>query len=118
MEKALLEQLKEKLTIKKDTLEKELINFATEDKQVAGNWNTRRTNTEDTDMEEKADEVEEYDNLLSLEHGLETKLQAVNVALTKIAEGNYGICEKCNQEIEQERLLAYPEGKWCINCNK
>lgn len=118
MDTKIVEQFKEKLEKEKATLEKELAGFATEDKNIKGNWDAKRTNTEDTDMEEKADEVEEYDNLLSLEHSLENKLQAVNSALEKIAQGNYGLCEKCGKEIEMERLSAYPEGKLCMNCNK
>ena len=41
-----------------------------EDKNIKGNWDTKRENAEDTDMEEKADEFEQFDNLLSLEHSL------------------------------------------------
>lgn len=118
MDTKTIEQLKTALENEKQNLEKQLATFATEDKEIKGNWDAKRTNTEDTDMEEKADEVEEYDNLLSLEHSLENKLQAVNSALEKITAGNYGLCEKCGKEIEMERLSAYPEGKLCIACNK
>lgn len=117
-DKSLIESLKTTLESTKEKLEKELASFATEDKQVKGNWDAKRNPAEDTDMEEKADELEEYDNLLSLEHSLEEKLQAVNVALSKISEGKYGVCEKCGKEIEQARLEAYPEGKFCVSCNK
>ena len=69
-------------------------------------------------MEEKADEVEEYDNLLSLEHNLELRLKDINWALEKIPAGNYGICEKCGKEIEKQRLMVAPEAKLCIKCNE
>src|SRR5437773_1666447 len=109
MQQELIDELKEKLEKEKLSLEKELESFATEDKNIKGNWDAKRINGEDTDMEEKADEVEEYDNLLSLEHSLELKLKDVNSAIEKIKDGTYGKCEKCGKEIEKERLMAYPE---------
>ncbi len=118
MEKELIESLKLKLEEGRATLEKELASFAVEDPKMKGNWDAKRVSNEDSDMEEKADEVEEYDNLLSLEHSLELKLKNVNAALEKIAAGTYGKCEKCGKEIEANRLQVAPEAKWCMNCNK
>ncbi len=118
MNKDLIETLKSNLEKEQATLKKELESFAVEDKDVKGNWDAKRTNAEDTDMEEKADEVEEYDNKLSLEHSLELKLRDVSSALEKIANNTYGKCEKCEKEIEEARLLAFPEAKLCMACNK
>ena len=125
MDTKLIEELKLKLQEGKTTLEKELATFAVEDKNVKGNWDAKRVNNEDSDMEEKADEVEEYDNLLSLEHSLELKLKNVNSALEKIAHSTssgqaatYGVCEKSGKEIGTDRLQAAPEAKWCVECNR
>src|SRR2546422_479812 len=104
MHKEIIGELREKLEKEKAALEKELESFASEDKNNKDNWNAKRPSTEDTDMEEKAGEVEEYDNLLSLEHSLELKLKDVNTALEKMRKGTYGACEKCGKQIEQERL--------------
>lgn len=101
----------------RDSAKKELESFATKDPNLKHNWDARYPNREDGDKEEEADEVQEYENALSLEHSLELKLKDTNVALTKIAEGNYGICEKCGKEIEEERLEAAPEAKLCMKCN-
>ncbi|OGZ66486.1 MAG: hypothetical protein A3C50_00325 [Candidatus Staskawiczbacteria bacterium RIFCSPHIGHO2_02_FULL_43_16] len=126
MDTKLIEELTLKLNHQKASLEKELASFAVEDKKVKGNWDAKRVNNEDSDMEEKADEVEEYDNLLSLEHSLELKLKNVNAALEKItrstssgqAAGSYGTCEKCGKQIETDRLQVAPEAQLCMNCNK
>ena len=118
MQKELIEELKMKLESNKAELEKELASFAVEDKNIKGNWDAKRVSNEDSDMEEKADEVEEYDNLLSLEHSLELKLKSVTAALEKIAAGTYGTCEKCGKEIEAKRLEVAPEAKLCMSCNK
>ena len=118
MNKDLLSELKVALEKEKLAIEKELESFAEKDSTIKGNWDTKRINTEDTDMEEKADEVEEYDNLLSLEHSLELKLKDVSLALEKMGKSAYGKCEKCGKEIEQERLMACPEAKLCMKCNE
>ncbi len=118
MDKKLIEELKNKLEQGRQALKKELESFATEDKNVKGNWDAKRINAEDTDMEEKADEVEEYDNKLSLEHSLELRLKSIDSALEKTTQGGYGVCEKCKKEIGEERLMVCPEARLCMDCNK
>ncbi|OGZ69425.1 MAG: hypothetical protein A3D35_03475 [Candidatus Staskawiczbacteria bacterium RIFCSPHIGHO2_02_FULL_34_9] len=118
MEKNLLEQLKEKLENEKLSIEKELGSFATADTDQKDNWNTRYPNREMGNMEEEADEMQEYDNMLSVEHNLELRLKDINLAIEKIGNGSYGKCEKCGSEIEEERLKANPEARLCMKCNK
>ena len=118
MEKKLMDELKEKLELQKKSLQKELASFASEDPNLKHNWDARYPNREDGDKEDEADEVQEYDNMLSLEHSLELKLKDVKNALDKIENGGYGVCEKCGKPIDQERLLACPEAKTCLKCNQ
>ena len=118
MDKKLIEELKEKLETQKKSLQKELESFADEDPKLKHNWDTRYPNREDGDKDEEADEVQEYDNALSLEYSLELKLKDVNMALEKIKNGTYGICEKCGKKITEERLLACPEAKTCLRCHQ
>jgi len=117
MDKELAEELKSILELQKKSVQKELESFASEDPNLKHNWDTRYPNREDGDKDDEADEVQEYDNMLSLEHSLEFKLKNVNIALEKMAEGKYGICEKCGKEIEKERLKVAPEARLCITCN-
>ena len=116
MNKKIIEELKLKLEKEKESLEKELKSFATEDKNLKHNWDAKYPNRENGNMEEEADEVQEYDNLVSLEHNLELKLKDVNLALEKIKNDKYGVCKKCGKQIEEERLKAVPEAKLCIKC--
>ncbi len=118
MDKKLIEKLKEKLETEKKSLQKELESFATEDPNLKHNWDAKYPNREDGDKDEEADEVQEYNNKLSLEYSLESKLKDVNIALEKIENGKYGICENCGKEITEERLLACPEAKTCLKCQK
>lgn len=123
MDKKLLTGLKQKLKKEKENIEKQLQKFATKDKILKDDWDTRfpRFNGKGTDnmnLEQAADEVEEYGNLLPVEHSLELRLKSINFALKKIKTNKYGICEKCQNKIKQERLKVYPDAQYCLNCKK
>ena len=114
MDKKLIEELKEKLEKEKKSIQTELESFASEDPNLKHNWDAKYPSREDSDKDEQADDVQEYDNALSLEHSLELKLKDVKLALEKIAEEKYGICENCGKKISEDRLLACPEAKTCL----
>lgn len=126
MDKKLIDELKKKLEANRDSIKKELESFASEDPNLKHNWDTKYPSREDGDKDEQADDAQEYDNALSLEHTLELKLKDVNMALEKISRlgrdpagaGKYGICEKCGKKITEERLLACPEAKTCLKCGQ
>jgi DnaK suppressor protein len=42
----------------------------------------------------------------------------IREALTRIEEGNFGICERCGEEISDKRLEARPVTTLCINCKQ
>jgi DnaK suppressor protein len=117
MDKKQLENLEKKLKESKSSLEESLLHFAKKDGLEKGNWDTVFPKIEGSDMEEKADEVEEYSSLLPVEHALELKLKSVNDALEKIKKNSYGNCESCGKEIPFKRLSITPEIKTCKNCS-
>ncbi len=45
-------------------------------------------------------------------------LQMVEHALSSIAEGTYGECEQCGNEINERRLEAIPWARHCISCQE
>jgi len=47
---------------------------------------------------------------------LQETLDEVEAALAKIADGTYGTCEQCGQEIAPARLEAKPAARLCISC--
>lgn len=122
MNKKLLNQLRSKLEEKKQTIQKELQRFAKKDKQIEGDWDTRfpKWNGEvgSAALEKAADEVEEYESLLSIEFTLEKKLRDIQKALDKMKKRDYGLCEKCKKPISPQRLKVIPEAKFCKNCRK
>ncbi|QSB14842.1 TraR/DksA C4-type zinc finger protein [Natronosporangium hydrolyticum] len=44
------------------------------------------------------------------------RLADVDMALERIAHGNYGSCERCSESIAPKRLLALPAARTCIAC--
>jgi DnaK suppressor protein len=44
------------------------------------------------------------------------QLKAIDTALSRLAEGSYGICERCGQPIGDERLAARPAAVTCVRC--
>jgi DnaK suppressor protein len=44
------------------------------------------------------------------------QLAAVDVALDRLAEGTYGVCQVCGRHIAPERLEAIPWAATCVSC--
>jgi RNA polymerase-binding transcription factor DksA len=40
----------------------------------------------------------------------------IDAALSRIAQGSYGICSDCGENIDADRLGIIPEAIRCINC--
>jgi len=117
MKSELLAQLKQQLQTKKEELEKELSSFATPDPNIKGDWDSKYPRVPQGNLEEAADEVAEYSTRLHLEFNLENQLKDITNALENMGKGTYGICEKCQKSIGEERLKASPEARTCASCN-
>ena len=56
------------------------------------------------------------DQLRRQREDLISDLVDVDLALRRVAEGRYGLCEKCGQAIDSERLASFPTTGWCRIC--
>jgi RNA polymerase-binding transcription factor DksA len=110
-----IEERKQALMQKKKELEEQLKTFT--EKGEGDDYKTKFPEMNES-SEDKVDEVEEYENLLPVEYSLEEDLKDVNEALGEIEEGTYGKCKGCDCEIPEERLLALPEARTCLNCEE
>jgi RNA polymerase-binding transcription factor DksA len=121
MKEELIKKFKERLEKEKEKIEKQLKEFAKKGK-IPEDWETKFPHFDgeagSAALERAADEIEEYETLRSIEQNLELKLRDINLALEKIKKGKYGICEKCQREIEIDRLEAIPEARFCKNCKR
>ena len=68
---------------------------------------------EDTDFAQALSDREINDTLVQL---LSENREQVERALGRLAEGRYGTCEDCGEEIATERLKFRPEATRCVGC--
>lgn len=45
-------------------------------------------------------------------------MEKIDLALRKIDQGTYGVCEECEEPISLKRLQARPETPLCIQCKE
>ncbi len=55
-------------------------------------------------------------NDVGVADSLNASAERVERALAKLAEGTYGICDVCGEEIPERRLGAQPESAVCMKC--
>jgi len=53
---------------------------------------------------------------LETERRREVELKRIDAALERIAEGEYGYCVSCGEEIEKKRLDMDPATPVCVDC--
>ncbi len=70
----------------------------------------------DPDWEELAVEREGDEVLEATGNAGLTEIAKVRSALARIADGSYGICTRCGEEIAEARLDAIPWTPFCRSC--
>ena len=53
---------------------------------------------------------------LELNHFDLFKKEALESALARISQGTYGLCQYCEEVIDQRRLVAHPTARFCLKC--
>ncbi len=103
---------KELLISEKTQLEEELKNIALFNDET-NVWEA----TPDQDMigeiddNDAADRFEDFEARSSMVSTFQARLTDINIALSKIEHGTYGICEISGKKIEQDRLEANPAAR-------
>jgi RNA polymerase-binding protein DksA len=69
-----------------------------------------------TDDDALADSAASMDVALVIRESRE--LQDIEAALARIADGSYGVCIDCGEEIGRARLKAYPTARRCLPCQQ
>ncbi len=46
------------------------------------------------------------------------ELERMDAALRRLEDGEYGLCETCGTEIDEQRLKAMPFATSCVKCKK
>jgi len=73
-------------------------------------------NGRDADWAEQAGERENDEVLNALESEAKVEIQQLSNAITRIDNGDYGICQTCGEDIAKQRLHVQPAAIKCISC--
>ena len=90
--------------------------------EIVGDVEKAHQNKKSNEVEQMADISDDaarsYGKKLQgdLEEQEWVKLKQVEAALKKVEDGEYGICEQCEQEILETRLEIMPYTEFCIQC--
>lgn len=106
---------KAKLTQEQDLLIRQLGDIGVENEN--GTWSVKAPEMDVmspiAEPNEAADKIEEIDERSEEMVTLSARLSDVRKALDNIEQGNYGRCEVCDKEIEEDRLEANPAARTC-----
>lgn len=110
-----LKKFKDLLLVEKEKLESELSSIGRKNPENPSDWEAVPSDaqTDSADLNDFADNIEDFETNSAILKQLETQLKDVNDALDKIEAGNYGICEVSGEEIEIGRLEANPAARTC-----
>jgi len=98
--------------------EKKLIEMKNE---IISSLETTNKIEPDKDIGDEIDDVTqtmEKEIAFDLSENEKNILKEIDIALSKIAKGTFGICELCGKEIEPKRLKHIPYARYCIECQK
>jgi DnaK suppressor protein len=96
-------------------VEGELGSLGKQDAKNPNEWDTTSGDIDQsaTERDEIADREEQYEENQGEIDALEPQRENVVRALEKIEKGEYGICEVCSAEIEEDRLEVNPSARTC-----
>lgn len=98
-------------------LESELASVGVRNPNASGDFEATEGNDfdgSDADSNVAADAQEAFGERQALVAALEPRLYDVRLALDKIKNGHFGVCEIGGEEIEAERLAADPAARTCM----
>src|SRR5260370_13925525 len=68
-----------------------------------------------SELEQRRERLHEALHSPAADASLSQLLTAVDIALSRIDQGTFGLCETCHDTIEAERLLADPLVRFCLD---
>ncbi|MDP3967288.1 MAG: TraR/DksA C4-type zinc finger protein [Nocardioides sp.] len=60
----------------------------------------------------------ERDHEITIANNARDMLMQTERALARIADGTYGVCERCEEPIGKMRLMAFPRATLCLSCKQ
>ena len=84
--------------------------------EAALNQNRQETSSLPIHLADLGSDSFEQELTLSLVGNEEEVVKQIDLALDRIQEGVYGICEECGKKIPESRLEALPYAALCVTC--
>ncbi|MCX5871116.1 MAG: TraR/DksA C4-type zinc finger protein [Deltaproteobacteria bacterium] len=81
---------------------------------LESDWQT--LSEHDIEREEEAQKADLASLFDQLEERERLELEDIELALTKMGNATYGICEKCHKALALERLEVLPATRFCRKC--
>ncbi|MEU7846743.1 TraR/DksA C4-type zinc finger protein [Micromonospora parva] len=77
---------------------------------------SRSSNADDEHDPEGSTIAFERAQLIAVLDATRRRLAELDVALRRVDDGSYGVCERCLRPIPAERLVARPSARTCVAC--
>lgn len=74
--------------------------------------------TDNAASDTEANEQYFHQQKTAIQQEINRRLIQIRKALSRIKIGKYGICEKCGEMIDTDRLMIMPEATLCASCAK
>ena len=109
MDKAFIEDMKEKLIKQKE----EIIKILASD---SADFDALVKEKQPKDLADIAADDIDRNTLETLSASEVNRIRLIDSALSRIENERYGLCMRCNKKIPRERLEAIPYALMCIDC--
>ncbi|WP_058305804.1 TraR/DksA C4-type zinc finger protein [Gracilibacillus massiliensis] len=117
MNQEILEQCQSYLNERKEKLQQNNAESVNENKALDAEVGELSTSF-DNHPADMGTELYERQKDLTIQEHEQQELEEVEHALKAIEKGTYHLCEECGIEISEDRLLAIPTTRYCINHGK
>lgn len=106
----ILKPLREYLKSEEKRLKKTKVQLKKEDPFIMGNRD--EDNSVDGDVAENV----EHDRSSAMRKQVTRSIIEIKKTLTRIKLGSYGLCTKCGDMIDTDRLAIKPTAEYCVSC--
>ncbi|HEY5562580.1 MAG TPA: TraR/DksA C4-type zinc finger protein [Clostridiaceae bacterium] len=118
MNKDKIQHFKEKLFLDRDNALK-LIKQLEDNEAVSSSTEfSSELSSYDNHPADSGDEITLEGVNIAIKNQENNLVSSIDLALSKIQKGEYGICSCCKEPILEERLEFTPQAEYCINCQK
>ena len=115
---AKFDQFKVRLEDEKRRLERMIANRRSSFADTSSNngVNESFSNSGDDEYADAATDTFNQELDMSMLNKYKFRITRVDEALSRLADGSYGTCQRCHQKISEGRLDAVPETGYCRDC--